>query len=261
MQNDMTPDAVPAAYVDFRFYAELNGFLAPQYRQRRFRHSCSRDASVKHEIEALGVPHTEVELILVDGVSVDFSHRLRDGETLGVYPTFSTIEIAPLPRLRPPLEDTARFIADAHLGQLAKNLRMLGFDVLYRNDYSDAEVARIAAAEGRVVLTRDRDLLIRKEIVYGGYLHAVSCDAQVTEVVARFNLLPSARAFSRCLACNGVLQTVDKGDVAHRVPQHSHQVYEQFYECLGCARVYWEGSHVERMRLRVAELLGMSAQD
>lgn len=242
----------------FRFYAELNDFLAPVQRQRAFRHPCSRDATVKHMIEALGVPHTEVDLICVDGAAVDFSHRLRDGERVSVYPTFCSINVSSLLRLRPPLAGPLRFVADAHLGQLAKNLRMLGFDVLYRNDYSDAEVARIAAGDDRIVLTRDRDLLIRKEIVRGCYLHSVAGDAQLMEVVERFKLVESARAFSRCLTCNGELRRVDKEEVGHRVPKHSHEFYERFYECQGCSQVYWEGSHVARMRARLAQVLPSS---
>lgn len=239
----------------FRFYAELNNFLASSLRQRTFSRHCSRDASVKHMIEALGVPHTEVELIIVNDASVDFSYRLCDGDRVSVYPSFSTIDVGPLIMLRPPTQGEERFVADAHLGHLAKNLRMFGFDVLYRNDYSDAEVARIAASEDRIVLTRDRDLLIRKEIVRGCYLHSVSGDAQLMEVVSRFRLARSARAFTRCLTCNGVLRVVDKSDIAHRVPHHSRNAYEQFYECQGCAQVYWEGSHVARMRVRVAQML------
>jgi len=241
--------------VQFRFYAELNDFLAPWQRSGSFSQTCSRDASVKHMIEALGVPHTEVELILIDGVSTDFSHRLRDGECVSVYPAFTAIDVSPLIRLRPPPATPARFIADAHLGQLARHLRMLGFDVLYRNDYSDAEVARIAADENRVVLTRDRDLLIRKEIVHGCYLHPVGCDEQLTEVLTRYELAGSAQAFSRCLNCNGLLQVVSKRDVEHRVPLHSRMVYDRFYECQGCSQVYWEGSHVARMRQRVEKML------
>jgi len=239
----------------FRFYAELNNFLVPWQRQHTFSHPCSRDATVKHMIEALGVPHTEVELICVNGEPVGFSYRLCEGDRISVYPAFTSIDISPIQRLRPPDEGPARFIADAHLGLLAKNLRMLGFDVLYRNDYSDAGLARIAADEERTVLTRDRDLLIRKEIVRGCYLHAVACDAQMAEVINRFKLGRHVRAFSRCLSCNGELRTVDKKAVEHRVPQHSRQYYEHFYECAGCAQVYWEGSHVERMRRRVRQML------
>jgi uncharacterized protein with PIN domain len=242
---------------DFRFYAELNRFLAPCYRQHSFSYPLSRDATVKHMIEALGVPHTEAELILVDGQSVDFSHRLRDGERVSVYPYFVTLDITPLTRLRSKPARHCKFIADAHLGQLAKNLRMLGFDVLYRNDYSDAEVTRIAVEEERIVLTRDRDLLIRKEIERGCYLHAIAADEQMAEVVARFKLT-STHAFSRCLNCNGVLRMVEKSAVADRVPQHSRQFYDRFFECDACARVYWEGSHVTRMRRRIAGMLGLA---
>lgn len=238
----------------FRFYAELNDFLAPAQRGRAVRHDCARDASVKHMIEALGVPHTEVALILVNGTSQDFSWRLREGDRISVFPVFMQIDIGPS-LLRPALPWPARFVADAHLGQLAKNLRMLGFDVLYRNDYHDADVARIASEEQRVVLTRDRDLLIRKEIVHGCYLHARDADAQTIEVLARYRLRDAVRAFSRCLSCNGLLYRVDKSVVAHRVPQRSFLHHDVFYECSVCKQVYWEGSHVERMRLRMACLL------
>jgi uncharacterized protein len=240
---------------EFRFYAELNRFLAPCYRQRSFSYALSRDASVKHMIEALGVPHTEIDLILVDGESVDFSYRLHNAERVSVYPYFRTLDITPMTKLRATSLHNSKFIADAHLGQLAKNLRMLGFDVLYRNDYSDAELTRIAVEEDRIVLTRDRDLLIRKEIVHGCYLHAISSEEQVVEVVLRFKLSGMTRAFSRCLTCNGVLRVVEKSAVADRVPQHSRPFYDRFFECDACARVYWEGSHVVRMRQRIVQML------
>ncbi|TFW09313.1 twitching motility protein PilT [Oxalobacteraceae bacterium OM1] len=242
--------------VNFRFYSVLNNFLAPWLRQRGFDQRCAQDASVKHMIEALGVPHTEVELILVDGRPAGFGHRLVHGERVSVFPAFAEFELDDVPPLRPPLQGRPRFIADAHLGQLARQLRMLGFDALYRNDYSDAEVARIAAEEGRVVLTRDRDLLIRKEIVHGCYLHAIDGDEQVAEVISRYRLQQAVRAFSRCLTCNGELRSVPKAEVEDRVPPHSHAHYERFFECSDCAQVYWEGSHVQRMRVRMARMLG-----
>ena len=238
----------------FRFYAELNDFLAPAQRGRAVRHAIARDASVKHMIEALGVPHTEVALILVYGRPQDFSWRLQEGDRISAFPVFMQLDIGPS-LLRPALPWPAGFVADAHLGQLAKNLRMLGFDVLYRNDYHDAEVTRIASEEQRVVLTRDRDLLIRKEIVHGCYLHALDADAQAIEVLARYRLRDAVHPFSRCLTCNGLLHRVGKDAVAHRVPQRSLQHHDVFHECSECKQVYWEGSHVERMRLRMARLL------
>ncbi|HVK94040.1 MAG TPA: DUF5615 family PIN-like protein [Noviherbaspirillum sp.] len=239
----------------FRFYAELNNFLPAVRRYRSVSHLYPRGATVKHMIEALGVPHTEVALILVDEAETDFSHRLQQGQRISVYPAFTDVDLSASMMLRPPLHGPARFIADAHLGQLAKNLRMLGFDVLYRNDYPDAEVARIAAEEERIVLTRDRDLLIRKEILYGCYLHAISSEQQLVDVMRRFRLVRATQAFTRCLNCNGVLRVLGKEEVGDRVPWHSKESYECFYECQGCAQVYWEGSHVVRMRARVARLL------
>jgi uncharacterized protein len=240
----------------FRFFAELNDFLPPAQRQQRVAHDCSSDATVKHMIEGLGVPHTEVDMILVNGEPVDFSYRLRDQDQVSIYPAFSLSAMPTASALRPEPPNPPRFIADAHLGQLAKYLRMLGFDVLYRNDFDDAELASIAAREHRIVLTRDRDLLIRKEIVHGCYLHAVDGDAQVAEVVARYRLAGQARALTRCLGCNGLLRVVDKATVGHRVPDHSRMAYDRFYECEACMQVYWEGSHVVRMRQRVAAMLG-----
>lgn len=252
----MPVDNLHQVVAHFRFYAELNNFLAPAYRWRSFSHACARNASVKHMIEALGVPHTEVDLILVDGAPVDFAYRLGLDERVSVYPAFSNPDLLLPASLRPPLTGPARFVADAHLGQLAKHLRMLGFDVLYRNDYSDAEVTRLAVEEQRVVLTRDRDLLIRKDILHGCYLHSTCSETQLLEVIGRFHLASSVRAFSRCLSCNNLLCTVAKEQVAHRIPQHSRGVYERFYECRGCAQVYWEGSHVARMRARLVRILG-----
>jgi uncharacterized protein with PIN domain len=248
--EDMT-----AATAEFRFYAELNFFVAPHLRNRAFAYRFPPDATVKHMIEALGAPHTEVELILADGEPVDFSFRMRSGARISIFPHFYTFDIPPDISLQARQTPSDRFIADSHLGLLAKNMRMLGFDVLYHNNYSDAELVRIALHEQRIVLTRDRDLLIRKDVVRGCYLHATLCDEQLCEVFARFNLAPAVRAFSRCLICNGLLVSIDKQTAAGRVPQASGRLYNVFFECRGCGQVYWEGSHVLRMRRRIAQVL------
>lgn len=245
--------------VTFRFYAELNRFLAPIHRQRSFAWQCAHDASVKHMIEALGVPHTEVDLILVDGASVEFSHSLRDGEHVSVYPAFTTLDPAPQKVLRSPLPFPVRFAADAHLGRLARYLRMLGFDVLYRNDFHDTDLVRLAVDEKRVVLTRDRDLLIRKDIQHGCYLHAVEPEEQLLDLVRRFRLGDAISPFSRCLNCNGLLRGISRQEAMQRVPQQSWRAHEHFWECGDCRQVYWEGSHVARMREKLASLLDVPA--
>lgn len=235
---------------EFRFYAELNTFIAPTFRHRSFLHACARDATVKHMVEALGVPHTEVERVLVNGEPGDLAYRLQDGDRISVYPHFRSTALAASETSMP-----ARFIADAHLGQLARQLRMLGFDVLFRNSYSDAEVARISSEQQRVVLTRDRDLLIRKDVIWGCYVHATSCDEQLHEVIQRYRLASHVHPFCRCLECNGLLHAIDKVAVSDRVPRTSLLHYDKFFQCEHCGQVYWEGSHVERMRHRIAELL------
>lgn len=243
------------AIAEFRFYAELNRFIARACRQRAFTRHYARDATVKHMIEALGVPHTEVEMILVNGVAADFSHRMQDGDRVSIFPHFHAWDISPLTNLHPPLAQAIRFIADAHLGRLAKSLRMLGFDVLYRNSYHDNDVVRIARDDERIVLTRDRDLLIRKDLAHGCYLYSTVCDEQVCEVLARFNLIAAVHPLSRCLACNGLLRPIDKAVADDRVPLESGRHYDRFFECESCRRVFWEGSHVARMRNRIARVL------
>jgi len=239
----------------FRFYAELNRFLAPSQRQCGFEWLCSQDASVKHMVEALGVPHTEVALILVNGQPVDFSYRLREQDRVSVYPYFSCLKADAQPpvSLQPP--GPPCFIADAHLGRLARDLRMLGFDVLYRNDFSDADIVSIAVQEQRIVLTRDRDLLMRKPVARGCYLHAIASDSQLLEVMARYRLAERIMPLSRCLKCNGLLEPVSRQAVAGDLPEHSGACQQHFRRCSGCGKVYWEGAHVTRMRKRIAALL------
>jgi uncharacterized protein with PIN domain/sulfur carrier protein ThiS len=240
--------------VTLRFYEELNDFLAPERRRREFERRCARSATVKHMIEALGVPHTEVELVLVNGESVGFDRRLRDGDRVAVYPKFETFDVTPLLRLREtPLRDT-RFIADAHLGGLARLLRMTGFDTLYHNRLDDREIERIARAEQRIVLTRDRGLLKRRAITHGCCLHAQRSQAQLRELFDRLDLARSARPFSRCLRCNLPLHTLDRAEVDARVPPAVRERHQRFSTCPQCGRVFWEGSHWQRMRALVAAL-------
>ena len=192
--------------VEVRFYAELNDFL-PLWRRKRPT-TCDFDVSgsVKDMIEALGVPHTEVDLILANNESVDFSYRIQDGDKISVYPVFESIDISSLVRLRPvPLREV-RFIADVHLGRLAAYLRMVGFDTLYQDDYQDEELARISSGERRTLLTRDRGLLKRNVITRGYCVRATNPREQLVEVLRRFDLLRAMTPFRRCVHCNAVLQ-------------------------------------------------------
>ena len=233
----------------FRFYEELNDFLAPARRKQEFSVPCARQATTKHMIEALGVPHTEVELILVNGESADFSRLLQDGDRVAVYPRFEAMDVMPLLRVRDlPLRET-RFVADAHLGGLAHMLRMLGFDTLYDNHFhDDDEIVAIAERDGRIVLTRDRELLKRRAVTHGCYVHAQQSEQQLREIVERLDLARSARPFTLCLHCNAPLRPVYKAIVLDRLPPRVRELYERFSTCDACWRVYWEGSHWRNMR-------------
>ena len=239
----------------FRFYEELNDFLAPERRGHEFDCRCARAATTKHMIEALGVPHTEVELVLVNGESVGFERRLADGDRVAVYPKFEALDVTPLLRVREqPLRDT-RFVADAHLGGLAHLLRMTGFDTLYDNHYQDDEIERIAAAQGRVVLTRDRELLKRRGITHGCYVHALRSELQLREVFDRLDLARSARPFTRCLSCNAPLKPISALEAAPHVPPRVRALHQRYVTCEGCGRIFWEGSHWRRMREMVSGLI------
>jgi len=254
-----TPPTDTAACATFRFYEELNDFLPRQRRGREFSVRIARDVTAKHMIEALGVPHTEVELILVNSESVGFDHRLADGDRVAVYPTFEAFDVTPLLRLRERPLRTTRFVADAHLGGLAHLLRMLGFDTLYDNGFADDEIERLAIREHRIVLSRDRELLKRSGITHGLFVRQLRSPLQLREVVHRLQLGGSARPFTRCLHCNARLVAADKAQVLPRLPPRVAAHFERFSTCQGCGRVYWEGSHWRRMRGVVDELLAAEA--
>ena len=239
----------------FRFYEELNDFLAPKRRKQEFTVPCAQAATTKHMIEALGVPHTEVELILVNGESADFNQQLMDGDRVAVYPRFEALDVTPLLRVRDTPLRTPCFVADAHLGGLAHMLRMLGFDTLYDNHFDDDEIVAIAEREGRIVLTRDRELLKRRAVTHGCYVHALKSEQQLREVVERLDLARSARPFTLCLHCNVPLHPVDKASVLDRLPPKVQEFYERFSTCDVCGRVYWEGSHWRNMRRVLDELV------
>ncbi|MEO8407422.1 MAG: Mut7-C RNAse domain-containing protein [Oxalobacteraceae bacterium] len=232
----------------FRFYEELNDFLAPERRRHAFDCRCAQAATVKHMIEALGVPHTEVELVLVNGASVGFERMLQEGDRVAVYPKFEAFDVSPLLRVRERPLRVMRFVADAHLGGLARLLRMAGFDTLYDNNFDDGEIEVIAVQQGRIVLTRDRDLLKRRSITHGCYLHAQKPALQLREIFDRLDLARSALPFTLCLHCNAPLRAIDKALVLQRIPPKTQALYQHFSICDVCQRVFWQGSHWQRMR-------------
>ena len=230
------------------FAEALQPFLPPARRGGAWRLAPAPGASLKHVIEACGVPHTEVGAIFVNGQPAGPADRAADGDRIEVR-SWSTADLHAAHGLRRwPAPEAMRFVADAHLGALARRLRMAGFDTLFRNDFADREIAALAAAEERIVLTRDRGLLQHKAISHACYIHATAPDAQFGELVARLGLQPGFRPFTRCMECNAPLAAVDKAEVLAQLPPSVRERQQHFRRCTGCGRVFWEGSHWRRMR-------------
>ncbi|WP_417778797.1 Mut7-C RNAse domain-containing protein [Stutzerimonas xanthomarina] len=238
----------------FRFYARLNAFLPVQRRGQAFICSCAQAATTKHMIEALGVPHTEVALVLANGTPVGLDWAINDGDRIAVYPKFERIDISGLAPMQPLPSGPPRFVADAHLGGLARLLRMAGFDTLFDNHYEDAAMTDLANREGRVLLTRDRALLMHRVVTHGCYVHALKPADQLRELYERLELDAHARPFSLCMRCNRPLSEIDKQAARDRVPPRVLERHERFVGCDCCGRIFWEGSHWQDMRALLGSL-------
>jgi uncharacterized protein with PIN domain len=248
-----------ASRASFRFYAELNDHLRPGQQFQTMQKEFFVPVSVKDMIESFGVPHAEVELVLVNGESSDFSRLVRNGDRVAVYPVFESLDVTPELRLRPQALRESKFALDVHLGRLAAYLRMLGFDVAYGNRAIDPELVRISSEQKRILLTRDRGLLKHAAVTHGYWLRETDSRRQVAEVVRRFDLSRCFRPFTRCMDCNEPLRPASKAEVFGRVPPRIVAWCDEFQECVGCQRVYWQGSHYRRMRRWIEELAAGSA--
>jgi len=242
--------------VRVRCYAELNAFLAPARRGAEFDAECDAGGSVKDVLEGLGIPHTEIDLLLVNGEPVGFDHRVQAGDRVSAYPVFESFDIAPVTRVRPEPLREIRFVLDGHLGRLAAFLRLAGFDTAYRRDASDDELVATSSKQHRVLLTRDQALLKRRAVTHGSFVHATRPVEQLVEVITRFHLARLARPFTRCMRCNGELAPAGEVAIAARVPPRSRGCFSRFLQCQDCGKVYWEGSHYGRLRRLLDEVLG-----
>ena len=233
-----------------RFYAELNDMLPPDRRGKPFFHPFTGHVAVKDMIEGLGVPHTEVDLVLINGVSAEFEQLVKDMDRISIFPVFEALDISALQKVRPEPLRLLSFVLDVHLGRLAKYLRLLGFDTLYDRKFADAELAEISSS-GRILLTRDRGLLKRKAITHGYLIRSVKPRHQVVEVMRRFDLAKQTNPFTRCLSCNEPLRRISKNQIMDRVEDRTRRFYDEFSICSGCDKVYWKGSHYMAMKTLV----------
>jgi uncharacterized protein len=239
-----------------RFYEELNDFLPLQKRKVEYVVAFKGGPSVKQVIEAEGVPHAEVDLVLINGIPVTFGTKVADNDHVSVYPVFESLDISSVNVLRlKPLREP-RFVLDVHLGKLARYMRMLGFDVLYENTYSDDELVEISVNGKRTILTRDLRLLMRKEVTRGYWIRHQMINDQLKEVMERLDLTTLVSCYSRCTACNGILLEADESKAKELLPDHVFYPQTKFYRCTSCGHLYWNGSHCERFeeRMRNSEI-------
>jgi uncharacterized protein len=233
--------------VHIRFYEELNGFLHPRNRKVTINLPLNGKTTVKDVIESLGVPHTEVDLILVNGNSVEFGYAPVAGDLVSVYPVFESLGIESVTRLRPKPLRNPKFILDVHLGKLARKLRMVGFDTLYRNDYDDDEIIAIALKEKRIILTRDVGILKNRLVTHGYFVRSTQPARQIEEVIGRFDLSGMINPLSRCIECNGTIVAVGKHEIEHHLQPKTRKYFDTFFRCTDCLKIYWEGSHYKKM--------------
>lgn len=239
---------------EFRFYEELNDYLPKEKQKQAFTYHYKGNPTIKDVVEAIGVPHVEVDLILVNGRSVDFKYKLKQGDRVSVYPVFELLNIDNISQVRKKPLRNPSFILDAHLGKLSRYLRLLGFDSLYRNDYADHEIIDIAIKERRIILTRDIGILKNDKVTHGYWLRSQDSKQQLNEVLQKFDLFSKIKEFSRCIACNGKIKKVNKNKIADKLQAKTFQYYDEFFQCTSCKRIYWEGSHFENMKVFVKSI-------
>ena len=237
--------------VELNFHSDLPRFL--RSKKTSIVRRLNERTSVKDVIEACGVPHTEIDLILVDGQPVGFEEVLAHDTVVDVHGLDLN---GPTRFLKNRLQVRAirEFIADGHLGKLVRDLRLLGIDVAYERDAEDRQLVDIATKQNRALLTRDRRLLMHSAVRHGYYLRSQQPFEQTTEVLRRFNLGGAIRPFCRCLRCNALLEAVVKSKVVHRLEPLTKRYYQQFRKCRGCGQIYWSGSHFDKLRDRVEKL-------
>ena len=234
--------------ITFRFYEELKDFLPKGKKSQPFTMRLNGTPSVKDTIESLGIPHTEIDLVLVNSQPVDFSYRLKDKDYVSVYPVFESFNISDISPLRDSALRNPKFVLDAHLGKLTRYLRLLGFDSLYRNDFDDFEIIRISTGNNRIILTRDKGLLKNNAVTRGYYIRSQKPKEQVKEVIRRFNLESLVKPFSICSVCNCKIVHVLKDSIAGKLKCLTRKHFHRFFKCTGCGKIYWEGSHYKKIK-------------
>ena len=241
--------------VTLRFYEELNDFLPEKRRRTDFEAPLKGKQSIKDMIEALGVPHTEVDLILVNNLSVDFSYILHDNDRVSVYPVFELLNITHITRLRKIPLRRNRFIADINLGDIVKYMRVLGFDVYFDSTLSNRNIIEISNQNNRIILTRSKKLLKFKAVSHGLFIRPGTTTQQIRHIIDYLDIQEDIKPFSRCLKCNTLLVAVQKKDILDRIPEKTKEYCHDYGLCPSCDKIFWKGTHYMNMKKVLGPIL------
>jgi len=238
--------------VRLRFHGDLNIFLGSKVGDPVIERPLAEKTSIKDVIESCGVPHPEVDLILVDDQTVGFDHTLANDAKVEIFP----VENQGTDRTEKQLQTIGitSFVADGHLGGLTRNLRLLGFDVAYPKSADDRQLLEVMVRENRALLTRDRRLLMHAIVQHGYYPRSQNANEQTIEVVRRFDLSELIAPFTRCLRCNALLEEATKAEVIDELEPLTKIYYDQFRRCPHCKQIYWPGSHFSKLQKRIEEI-------
>lgn len=238
---------------NYHFYAELNDFLSTKERNKAIKHTFNNSPVVKDSVEALGIPHPEVAIVMVNNKLVGFDYKVQDGDSINVFPYYYHPDLQPINQISP--DNKPGFILDVHLGGLTRYLRMAGFDTLYNNeDWGDKYIADTGGKENRIVLSRDVGLLKRSSVIYGYYLRKKNSLDQFKEIVNRYQLKQYFAPFSVCIKCNGKIQAIAKTEVANLLEEGTKKEHDKFWQCTDCKQVYWEGTHFKKMEVLIQNI-------
>jgi hypothetical protein len=231
--------------IHLRFYEELNDYLPPGKRKVEFEHAFEGHLSILDLLRVFNIPPEKVDLVLADGTSVDFSHRLRDGERISLYPVFELLDIRSVSRLRPiPLRET-KFLAGAGLHGLARHLRLCGFDTCERENAGPDELIRLAEAEGRILLLRGAGVSRQGAASRIWCARVGKPRLQLLEVLEGLDLFRSIIPLSRCPSCNHPLGLSGKqGEEQAGQPARPLQLP---LRCFSCGRQLGQGPHFDRL--------------
>lgn len=243
-------------HIHLRFYEELNAFIPQDLRKKRFTHTLKVQTSVKDLIESFNIPHTQVNMILVNSEQAEFGHLINDHDDVSVFPYFHRFDVTNLTKITHPEPQTIRFVVDNHLKNLARDLRMLGLDTIYNESNATSKLIALANSQDRILLTKNRNVLKYNILNYGYYVYAKQKDDQLEEVIMQFKLTDKIRFLSRCLECNTKIKSIEKEKVCDRLPIKVREKHSTFTYCPNCDRIFWKGTHYEMMVQKFEKILG-----